>query len=196
MTAMHNSARRVVFAATAAAAALLTACSDSTAPAESSTFSADVRGTTNERITGTATASVGGDWLAQSALQVTLPNGVMFSGVALAASNGTTISFFRPGSELPSGTFALGTLNSKNPSGLSAGYVVRRSDGFQLFVADSGTASFAQAGNHVSGTFTLYAKHYDVIPFPTSGTTGKPITPIASGDSPVTVSGSFAALRR
>lgn len=182
-----------------ASAALLVACGDSTAPAGASTFSADVRGTTTERITGTATAAFG-DWSRQSALQVTLPNGATFSGVALSASNGAAISFFRPGAELPSGTFEIGTVTTTDPvfptGGFSGGYSVRRSDGFQLFLADSGTVTLATSGNRVTGTFTLYAKHYDVLPFPTAENIGKPITPMSSGESPLEISGSFDAVRR
>ena len=70
--------------------ALLAACGDSTAPTTSSSFNADVRGTTNERITGTGTASFG-DWLRQSALQITLPNGTTFSGIAPTPAEAETV---------------------------------------------------------------------------------------------------------
>ena len=170
------------------------------ASSASSTFTADIRGTTNERITGVATASSGSDWLRQNALQVTLPNGATFSGIALSADNGTALSFFRQGAEIPSGSFKLRQFTSAGPTkptgGVSGGYVVRRSDGLALFVADSGSLTIAQSGNRVSGTFTFYAKHFDVLPLPTPENVGKPITPLSSGDSPVTISGSFDAMKR
>jgi hypothetical protein len=180
-------------------AAALAGCGDPTATARPSTFTADVRGATNERLSGSATASFGGDWLRQNALQVTLPNGTTFSGVALSASTGTIISFFRSGAELPVGTYAVGLVGGV-PSflngGFSGGYVVRRSDGLQFFIADSGSVRITQTGRVVSGGFTLYFKHYDVLPTPTPDNVGKPITPLSSGESPVTISGSFDATTR
>jgi hypothetical protein len=181
----------------AGAAAVFMACGEPTAAPGSSTFTADVRGSTNVRLTGSATA--GDDWLAQSALQVALPNGANFSGIALATASGTTISLFRSGTELPTGTFAIGRVGGSSPfpaGGYSGGYVVRRSDGLQLFLADSGTLTITESGRRVAGTFTLFAKHYDVIPVPTAETSGKPIMPIESGESPVTISGTFEAARR
>ena len=196
MTATHRIARTLL----ATTATVLAACREPTASSGPSTFTADVSGTTNQRITGSATAGSGGDWLRQNALQVTLPNGTTLSGIALSADNGTTISFVREGADLPSGSFKLRQLTSAgrtNPvGGFYGGYVVRRTDGLQLFLADSGSLTIVQSGNRVSGTFTLYAKHYEVIPLPTAENTGKPITPLASGDSPVTISGSFDATRR
>jgi hypothetical protein len=180
-------------------AIVLGGCGEPTASGGASTFTAQVRGTTNERLTGSATASFGGDWLRQHALSITLPNGTTFSGVALSASNGTTISFFRPGTDLPVGTYAVGTVGGAPAfpkGGFSGGYVVRRTDGLQLFLADSGSLTIAQTGSRVSGTFTLHAKHFDVIPLPSPDNVGKPITPLSSGDSPLTVSGSFDAARR
>lgn len=197
MSPIARFARSIVVAAASSA---LAACGEPTASSGASTFTADVRGTPNERITGSATASFGGDWLRQNALQVTLPNGTTFSGIALSADNGTTISFFRQGTDIPSGTFTLRQLNSTGPTsptgGFSGGYVVRRTDGLQLFLADSGSLSITQTGSRVVGTFTLYAKHFVVLPLPTPENTGKPIAPLSSGESPVTVSGSFDAARR
>jgi hypothetical protein len=183
----------------AGSAALFMACGEPTGTSGSSTFTADVRGSTNERLTGSATASVGGDWLAQSALKVTLPNGATFSGIALATASGTTISLFRSGTQLPAGTYAIGRVGSSPTfpaGGYSGGYVVRRPDGLQIFLADSGAVSIAETGRRVSGTFTLYAKHYDVIPVPTAEMSGKPITVLESGESPVTISGTFEAVTR
>jgi hypothetical protein len=181
------------------AAPLLAACGEPTVAPRPSTFTADIRGSTNERITGSAVATVGGDWMRQNALQVTLPNGATFSGVALSASNGAIISFFRSGSDLPVGTYAAGLVGGTPAfpkGGFSGGYVVCRSDGVQLFLADSGTVSITATGSRVSGTFTLYFKHYDVIPAPTPENTGQPITPLSSGESPLTITGSFDADRR
>ena len=187
------------FVCLATAASALAACGDPTSMTRPSTFTADVRGATNERITGSAVASLGGDWLRQNALQVTLPNGATFSGVALSASSGAIISFFRSGTELPVGTYAVGLVGGRPvfpTGGFSGGYVVPRADGLQIFLADSGSVVIAQTGSRVSGTFTLYFKRYDVFPKPTSENTGKPITPFSSGESPLTISGSFDAERR
>ena len=176
----------------------VSACGEPTA-SRPSTFTADVRGPTTERISGSAVASLGGDWMRQNALQVTLPNGATFSGVALSASNGATISFFRSGADLPVGTYGVGLVGGAPAfpkGGFSGGYVVRRSDGLQLFLADSGTVKISETGSRVSGTFTLYFKHYDVIPMPTPASNGTPITPLSSGDSPLTISGAFAAANR
>lgn len=185
--------------AVAGAMALFIACGEPTATAGSSTFTADVRGATNERLSGTASVSVGEDWIAQSALQLMLPNGASFSGIALATASGTTISIFRSGTDLSTGTYAIGRAGGSGPlpvGRFSGGYVVRRSDGLQLFLADSGTVSITETGRRVSGRFTLYAKHYDVIPVPTPGSSGTPITRLSSGDAPVTISGAFAAVTR
>jgi hypothetical protein len=80
--------------------------------------------------------------------------------------------------------------------GFSGGYVVRRADDLQLFSADSGSVRITQVGSVVSGTFTLYFKHYDVIPKPTPENIGKPIAPFSSGESTITISGSFDAAKR
>jgi hypothetical protein len=175
------------------------ACGEPTATSGSSAFSAQVLGTSTHRLSGSATASFGGDWARENALQVTLPNGATFSGVALVATNGTVISLFRPGTELPVGTFAMGRVGGElafPKGGFSGGYVVRRSDGLQLFIADSGHVTITQTGMRVTGLFTLHAKHYDVLPIPTRESSGKPITPISSGESEVTISGVFDAVRR
>ena len=183
----------------AAAVSLLAACGDATATARPSTFTADVRGATNERITGSAIASLGGDWMRQNALQVTLPNGATFSGVALSASTGAIISFFRSGSDLTVGTYAVG-VTGRDPAflkgGFSGGYAVRRTDGLQLFLADSGKVTIAETGSRVSGTFTMYFERYDVLPLPTAANAGQPLTPLSSGASPMTITGSFDAERR
>ena len=62
MGVMQGHRTRIVFAG--AATALLAACGEPTATS-ASTFTADVTGSTNGRITGTATASFG-DWTRQS----------------------------------------------------------------------------------------------------------------------------------
>jgi hypothetical protein len=183
----------------AAAVSVVAACGDATATARPSTFTADVRGATNERITGSAIASFGGDWLRQNALQVTLPNGATFSGVALSASTGAIISFFRSGTELPVGTYAVGVAGGAPAflkGGFSGGYAIRRTDGLQLFLADSGTVTISGSGNRVSGTFMLYFTRYDVLPLPTASNAGQPLTPLSSGESPLTITGSFDAERR
>ena len=181
--------------AAAAAVSLLAACGDATATARPSTFTADVRGATNERITGSAIASLGGDWMRQNALQVTLPNGATFSGVALSASTGAIISFFRSGSDLPVATYAVGVTGG-DPAFLKGGYAVRRTVGLQLFLADSGKVTIAETGSRVSGTFTMYFERYDVLPLPTAANAGQPLTPLSSGASPMTITGSFDAERR
>lgn len=135
----------------------------------------------------------------ESVVQVTLPNVGTFSGIVLAATGGgSTISIIRSGTELPVGTHRIGRAAGATPSvpAFTGGYVVRRTDGLQLFLADSGSVTIVESGSRVSGSFTLYANRYDVIPVPTRDMVGKPITPIDSGNSPVTITGTFAASRR
>lgn len=186
----------------AGAVALALACGEPAAPSGPSTFTADVSGAINEHLAGSATASSGADWPRQSVVQVTLPDGGTFSAVVLTADGGaSTISLGRSGTTLPVGTYRVGRGGSLTPSmpagAFFAGYTVRRAGNtLQLFIADSGSVTIAQTGPRVTGTFTLYANTYDVIPMPTPALVGKPITPIESGRSPVTISGSFDAARR
>ena len=60
---------------------------------------------------------------------MTLPDGQTFSGLALAGTDGTTISLFRSGTDLPAGTFAIGAIGGSSvvpPGAFSGGYAVRR----------------------------------------------------------------------
>ena len=134
---------------------------------------------------------------------MTLPNGTTFSGVALSASTGAIISFFRSGSDLPVGTYAVGVtggapafLKGGFSGGFSGGYAVRRTVGLQLFLADSGNVTIAETGNRVAGTFTMYFERYDVLPLSTAANAGRPLTPLSSGASPMTITASFDAERR
>ncbi|HUQ80968.1 MAG TPA: hypothetical protein VM076_07525, partial [Gemmatimonadaceae bacterium] len=159
-----------------------------------STFTADITGAATGRLTGTASAGAGSDWSRESVVQVTLPNAGQVSGIVLAtAGNANAISFLRSGADVALGTFQLGRAQS---GGYSAGYVVRRSDGLQLFSADSGTLSMTESAGRVTGTFTLYVDKYDVLPIPSLDLVGKPITPISSGRASMTITGSFNAVRR
>jgi len=183
-----------------ATAAVLVACGEPTSPGERSSFSADVRGSQNERLTGSATAGAGSAWARESVIQVSLPDVGTFSGIVLAADDlRTTISLIRSGTELPAGTHRIGRIPLASPPAapiFTAGYVVRRADGLQLFTADSGSVTITPSGNRLTGSFTIYASRYDVIPQPTREMVGQPITPIASGSAPVTISGTFDAARR
>lgn len=187
--------RRAAVLSTFGAAAIMTACSEPTAVDNSpSSFSANLTGSTTGRLTGSATATAGGNWAHEGIVQVTLPNGNAVSGVVLATTDlATTISFIKPGTELPMGTHRLGRAVT---GGFSAGYVVRRSSTLTVFMADSGTVTFAENGNRVSGTFKIYLSTYDVIPLPPPGTVGQPLTPLERGRSPLTIAGSFNAGRR
>ena len=183
----------------AVAVGLSTACGDPIGAGGSSSFAADIRGARNERITGSATANSGG-WERESAVEVTFSGVGTFSGIVLSDANQmNTISIMRAGTKLPDGTHRV--YGMPVPTGVptpvfTGGYVVRRTDGLQVFLADSGTVSLATSGNRVSGTFTLYANRYKVIEHPTPGMTGQTVTPIASGNTPTTITGSFNAVRR
>ena len=178
--------------------ALVAACGEPTATPTQSSFTADVRGAVNERITGSAIASTG-DWGREAVVQVTLPNIGTFSGIVLAASdNKSTISLIRSGTELPVGTHRIGLVScaSPTPPAFTAGYVIQRSDELQVFIADSGTVSITGTGSRVTGTFTVYGSSYFVMARPTPDMVGKPITPKERGRSPVTITGKFDAGRR
>jgi hypothetical protein len=189
----HQVLRRPTSVSTLCLVGVLGACGDPTGFGEASTFTANLNGSTTGMLTGTASASTAGDWTHESVVQVTLPNGGTFSGIVLAATSGSAISFIRSGTALPAGTHRLGRVLG---SGFSAGYVVRRSDGLQLFMADSGTVTIAESGSRVTGSFMLYASAYDVIPMPTPAMVGKPLTVLERGTSPLTISGTFNAGRR
>lgn len=179
-------------------AALAAACGEPTATPTQSSFTADVRGAVNERITGSAMASTG-DWGREAVVQVTLPNFGTFSGIVLAASdNKSTISLIRSGTELPVGTHRIGLVSgaSPTPPAFTAGYVVQRSDELQVFLADSGIVRITGTGSRVTGTFTVYGSSYFVMPRPTPDMVGKPITPTERGRSPITITGEFDAGRR
>ena len=186
---------RVASVSTVCAAMVVGACSEPTGVDSGSTFTADVTGAMNRRLTGTATASVGGDWSRQSVVQVTVPNGTFVSGVVLAAESGAnTISIMRDGSSLLHGDFKLGRgLTAATTGGYTAGYVIRRASDLQVFRADSGSVTMGASGGRVSGTFTLYVSDYDLLPLATRDMVGKPIAKLGSGTSPLTISGSFNA---
>jgi hypothetical protein len=171
------------------------ACAEPTSVGGASTFTAEIRGAATGRLTGTASASGASDWSRESVVQVTLPNNAgQLSGVVLTTAGGANaISFLRSGADLALGTFKLGQAQS---GGYSAGYVVRRADGLQVFLADSGTVSMAESAGRVSGVFTLYLNSYDVLPMPTQDMVGKRITPISSGRASMTITGTFNAVRR
>lgn len=176
----------------------LAGCSEPTAAAGGpSTFTADVTGAITDRITGTATA--GADpWVRQFADQVTLSSGHTFSVIALLG-DGKTISFTRPGTELPAGTHVVGAIGvaaGMPKGGFAGGYAVRRADGIQLFLADSGSLTIAEDGGRVTGTFVMYASQYQVLPFPSREQIGKPITPLETGTASLMISGEFDAARR
>ena len=176
---------------------VLAGCSDSTGTGDPSTFTADVSGATSGRLTGTAAAS--GDWSRESVIQATLPNGGgTITSIALVATGGNVISFTRQGTELASGTYKLGvaSASSVSPVTFSSGYVVRRTEGLQLFSADSGSLTISASGSRVMGTFTIYANKFIVIPMPRKEDIGKQITPLSSGTEKVTISGAFDASRR
>jgi hypothetical protein len=194
---MHNG-RGVAGCGFLAASVLLVAgCGEPMGIGEPSTFTAEVSGARTERIAGTATA--GADpWMRQFADQITLSSGHAFSVIALLG-DGKTISFTRPGTELPAGTHKLGMfgIGAGIPkSGFSAGYSVRVANGLQLFMADSGSITITDSGSRLTGSFVLYASQYQVIPFPTRDQVGKPITPLETGTAALTISGTFDAARR
>jgi type V secretory pathway adhesin AidA len=172
-------------------------CSDSIGVGDASSFTADVTGTTSARLTGTAAAS--GDWSREAVIQATLPNGAgTITSIALTASGGNVISFTRQGTSISPGTYRIGFASAPNvsPVTFSSGYVVRRTNDLQLFPADSGSLTITESGSRVTGTFTIYANKYIVIPIPRREDVGKPITPSSSGTERVTISGAFEAVRR
>jgi hypothetical protein len=185
----------------AGAAGVVLACGEPTAASDPSTFTADISGAVSERLTGSALASSAAPWTRQGVLQVTLPNAGTISVIALSADGGAKmISLTRTGTELPVGTFRVSRPTAAIPSipadAFSVGYSVRRGENLQVFMADSGTVTIAQTGSRVTGTFTLYANSYDVLPMPTSALGGTRITPIESGRSPLTITGEFDAAKR
>ena len=190
--------RRMASVSTVCAVAMVGACTEPTSVSDASTFTADITGATTSRLTGTAKASAGGDWSRESVVQVTVPNGATFSGLVFSAAGGSNaISIIRQGADLALGTFRFGRgLTSTITGGYSAAYVVRRASDIQMFMADSGTATIAQNGDRVTGTFTLYVSGYDLLPLPSPELMGKPLTKLGSGTSPLTISGSFNAARR
>ena len=172
-------------------------CGDAMGPNPSfSTFSADVRGAMNERITGTASA--GDDsWTRQFATELNV-HGEAISVIALIGDGGQVISFTRPGTNLPLGTHKLGSVGTAAgmpKGGFASAYVLRKSDAFQVFFADSGSITLTDVGSRVSGTFTLYASSYRVFPVPTRETSGQPVTPVETGTGNISIAGSFAAAR-
>ena len=189
--------RRVRALVGVAIVGIIAGCADSTGAGDSSTFTADVTGATSGRLTGTAAAS--GDWSRESVIQATLPNGVgTITAIALTATSGNVISFVRQGATISAGTYRLGAASGSNvlPVTFGSGYVVKRTEGLQLFSADSGSLTIAESGSRVSGTFTIYANKYIVIPTPRREDVGKQITPLSNGTEKVTISGSFDAVRR
>lgn len=165
---------------------------------DGSSFSADVRGSTTERITGTASASAD-PLLRDFATQVTLPDAGTFSVIALSGTDSRMISFSRRGSEFPVGNHRIGVRlpgGGIDLSAFSGGYAVRMPNALRISLADSGSITITEAGSQVRGSFVFYVSKYDVVPIPTPDQVGKPITPIESGTETLTISGSFAALRR
>ena len=194
---MHNCRGVAGRCLVVASALAVTACGDAMGAGTPSTFTANVTGARNERVTGSAAA--GADpWVRQFADQVTLSTGNTFSVIALMGE-GKTISFTRPGTDLPAGTHKLGMIGvgaGIPTGGFSAGYAVRLSNGLQLFMADSGSITVAESGSRVAGSFVMYATEYQVLPIPTRDQVGKPITPLETGTAPLTISGTFDAVRR
>jgi hypothetical protein len=183
----------------AGAIVLLAACGEPTAASDAPTFTADVAGAVTQRLTGSAMAGSGAAWSGQGVVQVTLPNVGPVSVVVLTAEGGANvISLSRASADLPVGTYTIGRLTgpSSAANAFSAGYTVRRANGLQVFMADSGSVTIAQSGGRVAGAFTLYASSYDVIPMPTPALVGTKITPIESGRSLLKISGEFDAAKR
>jgi len=44
--------------------------------------------------------------------------------------------------------------------------------------------------------FVMHASEFLVLPFPTPGTVGQPITPLEEGTAPITITGTFDAAKR
>ena len=191
---------RVQGCVVAMVSALAMACREPTSVTDTSSFSAEVTGARNERLTGSAMVSSGSAWARESVVQVTLPNVGTFSGIVLSGSDlMSTISLIRSGTELPAGTHRIGRIPTTTPVTtpmFTAGYVIRDGDRLQIFMADSGSLTITETGQRVTGSFAIYANRYDVIKAPTRDQVGQVITPIASGTAPVRVSGTFDAGRR
>ena len=173
-------------------------CGDPVNPGvEVSTFTADVRGAMNARITGTA--SVGDDaWTRQFATQVNI-SGETLSSIVLMGDRSETISFTRRGAGFPLGTHrlgALGTLAGMPKAEFSSAYVLRTANTLKVFLADSGSVTLTEADSRVSGAFVLYASEYQVYPLPMPTVVGTRITPIETGSAAITITGSFAATSR
>jgi hypothetical protein len=181
-------------------ATVVMACGEPTSVGERSSFTADITGARNERLTGTAMASSGGSWARESVVQVTFPDIGTFSGIVLAGSDlKSTISLIRSGTELPAGTHRLGRDSRVEPGTVptfTAGYVVREGENLHIFMADSGSLTIAETGARVTGSFTLHVSRYSVMKAPTRDQIGQVITPIGSGTAPLTITGSFNAGRR
>ena len=191
---------RIQSCVVATVSALAMACSEPTSVADRSSFSAEVTGARTERLTGSAMASSGSAWARESVVQVTLPDVGTFSGIVLAGSDlKSTISLIRNGTELPAGAHRIGRIPNTPPGTtpmFTAGYIIRDEDRLQIFMADSGSLTITETGQRVTGSFAIYASRYDVIKAPTRDQVGQVITPIASGNAPVKITGTFDAGRR
>src|SRR5688572_6339209 len=131
----YDSLARVGRCLLAGGVVVASGCGDAMSPdSRFSTFNADVRGTVNERITGTASAGADA-WTRQFATAVTV-SGETISVIALMGDRGQTISFSRTGTDFPLGTHKLGFLG-RGPGmpkgGFASGYALRKTNGIQLF---------------------------------------------------------------
>jgi hypothetical protein len=167
-------------------------------PDDASSFSAEICGARNERLSGSAAAS--GSWAREVVVQVTLPQAGTFSSIVLAGSDlRSTISLSRAGSELPVGSHRIGRIPNTTPGAtpmLTGSYVIREGENLRVFSADSGSVTITESDRRVRGSFTLYANQYAVIKVPTPAQVGQLITPISSGTAPLVITGSFDAGRR
>ena len=190
MTSWNNGGaeRSVRAIALGVVVAVASACGDATSVGEPSTFSADISGTKNERLAGSATVTDTRD----IALQVTLPNVGPVSAVALTANGGANVlSFARLGTGLPVGAHRLGAAPDFN-----GGYTVRRADNSnQVFFADSGSLTITESGARVVGSFKFYASRYAVFA-PITSTTVFPVRSIEDGREQLAIVGTFNAVRR
>jgi hypothetical protein len=168
--------------------AVASACGDPTSVGESSTFSADVSGSKNGRLVGSATVTDS----REIAVQVTVPNVGPVSAVALTANGGANVlAFARLGTELPVGTHRLGAT-----SDFTGGYMVRRADNSQqVFFADSGSLTITESGARVVGSFKFYASRYAVFA-PITSATVFPVRSISDGTEKLAIVGTFNAVRR
>ena len=171
-----------------AALVVASGCGDATSVGEPSTFSADISGSKNGRLVGSATVTDS----REVAVQVTLPSVGPVSAVALTANGGTNVlSFARLGTEFPVGTHRLGATPD-----FTGGYTVRRDDNsHQVFFADSGSLTITESGARVVGSFKFYASHYAVFA-PITSATVFPVRSIADGTEKLTIVGTFNAVRR